>query len=494
MSVADVVADGVARAGVTRVFAVSGDAGGEVWLDACRRRGLEVVRVGGASVACVMAGVSGALLGTPGVAVVGTPLAEVDAALARAFVDRWPLVVITSEDPGASGAAPPQASGPSASVKATLAVGTESAGHWIAHACRLAMTEPWGPVRLDVESGILASAAVSVATVCRPSPPPAPDAAALDAAARVLAAAERPLVVAGLLCRSEAEAVWVRAFAEARPAPVLVTSRARGVLPDPHPLVIGTFGGGDAQRELLERADLIVAIGLDPGEARAPAWPARTAVLDLAPVAPVPRGDDGASTTSVVGDIVSILEELAPRLRDARLAEWDVARLHALKQLAAAPPAGRANLAAYRVVEAARRLTPAGTIGVFEAGEALLGASGAWLATAPGECLISRDPRAGETAIATAVAAQLARPDRRVVCFTWAPALGSGRDQLEVAARLGLPVLIVRLADSPASPAPPDHVRHLRVASVPAFGAAFEVALAARTPALIAVQEVDPQN
>jgi hypothetical protein len=32
------------------------------------------------------------------------------------------------------------------------------------------------------------------------------------------------------------------------------------------------------------------------------------------------------------------------------------------------------------------------------------------------------------------------------------------------------------------------------VASVPAFGAAFEVALAARTPALIAVQEVDPQN
>jgi acetolactate synthase-1/2/3 large subunit len=479
-SVADVMADGLARAGASRVFAVDrGDEDG--LLEAVGRRGLSVVRVSRAAVACVMAGVSGASDGAPGAAVIGEAPGDASDGLAYAWPDRLPVIVITSGVSAAGGLA--------AVTKATLAVAPGSAAQRIAHACELAMTEPWGPVHLDVPPAVAAAAAPPVAASCRPAPLPAPGPGALDAALRLLDAAERPLVVVGLLCRSEADGAWVRAFAEARPAPVLVTPKARGVLPDPHPLVIGTLGAGAAERALLESADLVVAVGVDPIEVDPSPWPAETAVLQLTPAAPEAHGPD---RVSVVGDIGLILEELAPRLRDRRFAEWDVARLHALKQAAAAPPADAPRLAAYRVVEAARRLTPAGTIAVFEGGDVWPFAARAWQAVAPGECLIPVGPATEGFAVAAATAAQLARPQWRVVCFTDPGAIGTARDQVETLAVLGRPVLIVVLGAS-GSFAPPAGLRAFAAASIATFTTVFESALACGRPALVTVGAASSQ-
>lgn len=475
MTVADVIADGLARAGASRVF-VARRAGGDVLVDAMERRGLTGISVPRASDACVMAGVSGAYSEAPG-AVVPDDLAEALDGLRYALSNRLPLVVITSGGSTRCG------SGLEAVTKATLTVGAGSAAHWIAHACQLAMKEPWGPVHLDVPDAVVAAPALPVATSCRPSPLPAPDPAALDTAVRVLETAERPLVVAGRLCRSEADAAWIRAFAEARPAPVLVTRQGRGVLPDPHPLVIGTLGGGAAERTILELADLVVAIAVDPTEGPPDGWPAGAAVLELTPLASE-AGTGERPHVTVVGDIGLILEELAPRLRDRRFAEWDVARLHALKQAAAAPPAEARQLAAYRVVEAARRLTPPGTVAVFDGGELCSAAGRAWQAVAPGECLISTAP----FAVVTAAATQLARPQRRVVCFTETGVIADSRERLECVVALGVPVSIVAFGDA-ATPAvsPPPGLRVFPAHSVSMVDSVFEAARASGGPSVVTV-------
>jgi thiamine pyrophosphate-dependent acetolactate synthase large subunit-like protein len=58
---------------------------------------------------------------------------------------------------------------------------------------------------------------------------------ALDGAADLLARAQRPILIAGGQCRTLEVATWLRALAEALPAPVVVTAHGKGALPDPHP-------------------------------------------------------------------------------------------------------------------------------------------------------------------------------------------------------------------------------------------------------------------
>src|SRR5258705_6453050 len=100
-----------------------------------------------------------------------------------------------------------------------------------------------------------------------PHPRPPADPHALDGAARLLAGASRPLLLAGLHCRSAAGQPWVRALVEALPAPMLGTLRGKGALPDPHPLMLGVLGIEIVDERLLKLADLVVTLGLDASEA-----------------------------------------------------------------------------------------------------------------------------------------------------------------------------------------------------------------------------------
>jgi thiamine pyrophosphate-dependent acetolactate synthase large subunit-like protein len=263
---------------------------------------------------------------------------------------------------------------------------------------------------------------------------------------------------------------------------VLATPAGRGVVPDPHPLVIGVLDGGEAERALLADADLVVAIGVDPREAPN-GWPAGVKVLELTPAAPEAPVDD---RVTVVGDLGLILEELAPRLRGLRSAEWDVARLHALKQAAFAPPTVPRDLVAHRVVEAARRLTPPGSGAVFEHGEVWRHAARAWHAVAPGECLTSAAATEGFAMVAAA-AAQLARPERRVVCFTESRVVRRAPEHLATVAALGGPVLIVVARDDGAPFTPPPGFRGFSAASTANFAGLFEAALGAGAPAILSV-------
>jgi acetolactate synthase-1/2/3 large subunit len=463
-TVADVVVDGLARAGAPRLFAV---AAATALLAAAGRRGLEVVPARTNAAACVMGAVTGRLAEAPGAAVIAGDPASARDGVASAFLGRCPVVVVTG---GAE--APARVESLNAVTKATLPVGRESAAHWIAHACQLAMTEPWGPVRLHVADDVAQASALPVATACRPAPLAPPDPEALDAAARLIGGAARPLLVVGLQCRSESDAAWLRAFAEALPAPALVTPHAKGALPDPHPLVIGTLGAHASEAALVDQADLVIAVGLDPLEARPGVWPARLPVLHLGAAAP-----ETTATAAVVGEIGLVLEELAPRLRERRAADWDVARLHALKQaMGAAPSPGDPGRAAYGLVERSRAVTPAGTLAVFDADDALSAAPRAWQAVAPGECVVSAGHGVG-FALPAAIAGRLARPHRPTMAFTTRRLLAAAVDELDTVVALGLPIVVVVVDDG--APSPLALARRAGLTALQVDGAAsFEAAVA----------------
>jgi acetolactate synthase I/II/III large subunit len=440
-TVADVIVDGLARAGTPRFFCAADERASSRLGEAARARGMPLTLASGAAAACVMASVSGDLVDAPGVALVG-PCQDTRAgfaAIARAQVDRAPMIVLTERHASAVPA-----------CKASLGVTVETAAHWVAHASRLAMSEPRGPVHLDIPAHVTGRPAVPLATSCRPDPLPYPDASALDAAARALSHASRPLLLAGLHCRRAAAAQWLRAFAEALPAPLLTTARAKGSLPDPHPLTLGVLGDSGVDERLLGQADLVVAIGVDTHE------PVPASCWSTAPVlgfGPPQALDDRVLMVRVLGDVDAIMEELAARLRDVPRADWDVADLDRMRREGAARAAG-AGLAA-RVVRVAREATPAGTIATVDAGSNHACVAASWQAIAPREFLTTSGSAPEGFALPAALAAHLVHPDRRVVCFTDAAALAVAAGELETATRLDAPIVVVVLGGGASSGSDP---------------------------------------
>jgi acetolactate synthase-1/2/3 large subunit len=418
-------------------------AGGEL-VHAMGRSGLRVVRAGRGS-ACVMAAVTGLLTDAPGVAVLADDEDEdgVSNALGQAWSDRAPLVVVSDRR---------LALPADGTVKASLVVTAEAAAHWSAHACQLALTEPRGPVHLVVAPGTATAPAVPLATAVRPAPLPAPAPAVLDGAADLLAQARRPILIAGRQCRTLEVVTWLRALAEALPAPVLVTMHGKGSLPDPHPLNLGLIGSSASSGALLRRADLAVAVGLETAELAPAALPATLAVLHLGAPAwtpqdnPPPAGIVGSPPMDVAGEIASLIEELAPRLRGRSRADWDVGELDRLKRALVVPPfaaGSRRHLPIAEVVRVAREASPAGTIAVVAAGEAAESIAAVWQVVAPGELLVVAAPRRPGLGLPAAAAAALARPQARVICFASAGELLQPGADLHMMTRLALPLLVV---------------------------------------------------
>ena len=168
-TVADVLADGLARAGAGRIFAaLTSDPAAIALREAAVRRGVPVHEAPDATTAGVLAAVSGEIGDGPGAVL--ADLRDAPAlvrGLAHAQRDRAPLIAITGGGSDVALLAPV--------VKASLVVEPASAGHWIAHAANLASSAPRGPVHLAVDGVVVSESALPVATACRPAPLPSPD-------------------------------------------------------------------------------------------------------------------------------------------------------------------------------------------------------------------------------------------------------------------------------------------------------------------------------
>jgi acetolactate synthase-1/2/3 large subunit len=465
-TVAELLIEGLRRAEVPRLFGVPGGGSNLDLLEAARAQGLPFVLCHLEWSACIMAAVTGELTGRPGAALatLGPGVTASATGLAQALLDRAPMIFLSDRHPDAALEFTTHQRLDHAAllgpiVKSSVSVTAESAGDCIARAVRLALKEPRGPVHLDLAADVAGKEALQRPASLTPAPAAAPDAEAVERAAQMIARARRPVVVAGLQCRPS-DSKWLRAFSEALPAPVLTTYKAKGAIPDPHPLSLGVFTGGALEEPVMRRADLIIGFGLDTVEIIPRPWPYTAPVLNLArcasgePGLAAPGG--GAYFTAaleVVGDLGMILEELAPRLvgRDMT-ADWDVAEIDRLQRARIAALAVPVpGLAPHRVVQLARELTPAGSIATVDAGAHMFPATAYWHAVELGECLISNGLATMGFALPAAIAAQLVHPDRRVVCFTGDGGLMMVAAELETAARLRVPITIVVFNDGALS-------------------------------------------
>ncbi|MDQ3857177.1 MAG: thiamine pyrophosphate-binding protein [Actinomycetota bacterium] len=138
----------------------------------------------------------------------------------------------------------------------------------LAEGWRQALAPPSGPVFLEIPVDLL-TAETNLARVGEldgePARPPLPPTHALDAAAALLAAAERPVVWAGGgVLRAGA---WreLAALSERLDAPVATTYMGKGAFDENDPRAVGSACDERALQELLEEADVLLAVGTELG-------------------------------------------------------------------------------------------------------------------------------------------------------------------------------------------------------------------------------------
>lgn len=124
------------------------------------------------------------------------------------------------------------------------------------------------PVYLEVPLDLLEeeTSLPAGALAARPAPQPAsPDAERIAEAARLLAGASDPVILAG--GGSRGASAELRALAERLGAPVVTTLNAKGVLDERHPLSLGANLRLAAARNRARDADVLLVVGSKLGEA-----------------------------------------------------------------------------------------------------------------------------------------------------------------------------------------------------------------------------------
>ncbi|MEP9348589.1 thiamine pyrophosphate-binding protein [Xanthobacter sp. KR7-225] len=190
-----------------------------------------------------------------------------------------------------------------------------------------------GPVHLDVPFNVFLETAPAAAPDAhawragldlRSAPPPE----ALDRALDLLAAAERPLILAGHGCLTGGAGAALAALAQELDVPVATTPQGKGVLPDDEALHLGPTGrdGVYPANRAARGADVVLALGTRFGDRGTSSWhpgvthdfpPARLIHVDCDPAV---LGRNYPTSLGVVADAALFCRLLRERARARAIA------------------------------------------------------------------------------------------------------------------------------------------------------------------------------
>ncbi len=455
--VAGDVARALRRNRVPYLFGMPGGGSSIDLIEACRLQQIPFVLVQHETSAAMMGVVCGELTRSCGVCVsiMATGAINLAGGAVYAYLERHPLLCIAEtygaeEAPLMSIQKIDHARTFSSYSKDTIALHQEQPGGQIDAAIELAKLERPGPVFVDYPQTMnSAPGAGTTAAVREAASPPLPVEGDLEgdpeAMAAAIARAEKPLIIAGPVVARQQASDQLLALAEKLQCGVMVTSKARGVVPEDHPLYAGVMSGVYREETLEGRmvgqCDLVLAVGLDRMELLSP-WKYRQTLLALDAIR-VTDETVGEPDLVAAGPLAQLLEALA-RSTPARTA-WSTEEIRdywaeAMRDLGAQ----QAGLTATAVLQRARQMAPRDAILTTEAG--IYGRVNlyAWKVYEPGTCFDSSGANTMGFSVPAALAAALVRPQQKVIALVGDGGFLMRAGELETAARLKVaPVIVI---------------------------------------------------
>ncbi|MBI4500443.1 MAG: thiamine pyrophosphate-binding protein [Gemmatimonadetes bacterium] len=418
-TVADLIVARLLQAGVQTLFGMPGGGSNLDLVEAAGRAGLPFVLSHTETAGALMASAQAELTGRPGacLATLGPGVASLVNGSAHASLDRVPLLLLTDAMPASARDYQHQRLDHvallSTVTKGSFSIEADRADELIKGALLLATTPAPGPVHVDLVPDVARQPATMDASG-QEAPIDDQQAAVGIGVSEILAHARRPLVIAGLGVRDSGDADALRRLCERHGIPALVTYKGKGAIPDDHPVFGGVFTNGVMEKPLVEMADLIIGVGLDPIEFLPRPWDYRAPVV-LCSRWPLEQHHMSISA-SLVGELpktLSAIDECLPSSSDWQGAEVEA---HRRRQRAALNVDSK-GWAPWRAVEAAARALGPDIQVTVDAGAHMFPITALWPVRRPRQMLISNGLSTMGFALPAAIGAALLERTRRVVAL-----------------------------------------------------------------------------
>jgi len=454
MTNAELIVKTLEEAGVRWVFGIPS---GPVLplIDALSRSTIEYVLTASETSAGFMASVVGMLTGKPGVAAstLGPGATNLSTGIGSAWLDCAPAIAITCnvDTPWLERRIQMRIDHNAlfgTLTKATYRLRTWNVGEVLHDAIGIALSEPPGPVHLDLPEDV-AKAPALVGSVRPPVtaglPPVARD--AFPALEKLLAGHRRPLFVFGQTLSRIPHPERLARFVENQGIPFVSTLAGKGCLPESNHWFAGVVGRARRSDvlKLVRQADLIVAVGYDPIEINYEDWVGAIPVAHLSTV----NAEAGPALKVLfnesgdLGEAIDRLVELPAMPHDWVLAEIGEHRATFEANLR---PQGD-KFAAWEAIDILHEKLPTDGILAYDVGAHLHQIASQWRIDRTGSLLATNGWSSMGFGIPATYAAKLIHPDRPVVGVVGDGCFEMTAGELAVGRRLNLAAPVVILND-----------------------------------------------
>lgn len=324
----------------------------------------------------------------------------------------------------------------------------------VAEAFHIASTGRPGPVLIDIPKSVLIAPT-------KPAPPLVVDLASyrptqrgnpnqLKQVARLLAAAQRPLVMAGHGIAIGGATGEFREFVERAGVPVAFTLHGLGALPASHPLSLGLMGmhGHVHVNRAIDCCDLLINVGArfdDRATGRVDAFAPNATVVHI-DIDPAEIGKNVPTAVPVVGDAKLVLAALLELVREQRRPEW-LAEIEAWRvpPPSAGMDAGAGAISPFALLAALRDATAGEAIFTADVGQHQMWAAQHLATEAPERWISSGGLGTMGFGLPAAIGAQLGNPDREVWAIVGDGGVQMSLPELATVAQERLPIKLAIL-------------------------------------------------
>jgi acetolactate synthase-1/2/3 large subunit len=296
------------------------------------------------------------------------------------------------------------------------------------NAIKLAINGRPGPVHLDITADTFASQIdIDESAIKKINRIPMNgDPEAIKTAAELLSKAYRPAILAGAGAAEASEELGI--LVDEYSIPIATTLRAKGIVPENHPLslgVVGLYGTNVANKYMRSEVDVLLAVGTSFSEFTTHTWDPsfqpKKALIQI-DIDPWEIDKNYTSTVSILGDSKLTLSQLMSELNIQTYPQRDMGFLaneKSQRQYYSAPAmsSNEIPIKPQRMMKSLRDALPDDTIVFGDIGNNLAWVEAFYQSRKPNTYYITSSLASMGYGVSAAVGGQVAAPDRTVVCI-----------------------------------------------------------------------------